>query len=311
MKNKMLKMLFIVANTIIFTILLSNVVKAANLTISTSKASVAPGESFTVTVSLNGGAGPVSASTSNATGSKSEWLDNGSYSFTCKAGNSGAVTINASGTVGDYATEKDVTVNASKTVNIIQNNTSTTTNKTVSNKKTNTNKTTTSKTSTKKATTSKTTTVIKKEPVKDKEETRYLLKKLKIVDLNITPEFNSEIYEYEVKVIGNSIDKLKIEAESNKSDTILNIKGNENLQVGKNTIIIELKGQDDKQTTIYKINVIKEKSDLDIANEQIEKLVKGNKLLFVVLIGCILINIVLIVILVVNKVKSKKKEVEK
>lgn len=99
-------------------------VQAASLTVSTSKSKVSPGESFKVTVSLKNGAGKINASVSNGTGSMSEWLDKSSATFTCKAGTSGTVKISASGTVGDYSTEKDVSVSASKSVTITSSSSS-------------------------------------------------------------------------------------------------------------------------------------------------------------------------------------------
>ncbi|MDO5557539.1 MAG: SH3 domain-containing protein [Clostridia bacterium] len=115
--SKVICTLILVAILLIIMSIKSN---ASSLGISTSKSSVSPGEAFTATVSVGGGAGRVSASVSNGTGGKTEFVDNSSFSFTCTAGSSGSVTIRASGTIADYSTETDENKNASKTVTIVQ-----------------------------------------------------------------------------------------------------------------------------------------------------------------------------------------------
>ena len=92
---------------------------AASINISTSKSSVSPGESFTVTVSVSNGAGSVTTTVSNGSGGMIDFLDNSSYSFTCTAGSSGTVNITASGTVADYTTEQDENPSASASVSIV------------------------------------------------------------------------------------------------------------------------------------------------------------------------------------------------
>lgn len=108
------KMIFALFFAFGLLLLMSVKSNAATLSISTTKSSVAPGETFTVTVTLSGGAGKVSS------GGRTEWLDNSSFSYTLTAGASGSVPISASGTVGDYATERDQPVSASKSVRIVQ-----------------------------------------------------------------------------------------------------------------------------------------------------------------------------------------------
>lgn len=109
--KKMIFALFLAFGLLLLMSVKSN---AATLSISTTKSSVAPGETFTVTVTLSGGAGKVSS------GGRTEWLDNSSFSYTLTAGASGSVSVSASGTVADFSTEKDQSVSASKSVKIVQ-----------------------------------------------------------------------------------------------------------------------------------------------------------------------------------------------
>lgn len=298
---KIIKRLFILINFIFLLFVFNTAVQAAGVSISTSKSTVKPGESFTVTVSVSNGAGYVSASVSNGSGGfGSTWLENGSKSFTCKAGNSGSVTINTSGTVADFTTEKNESASRSKSVKIQAQTTIT--------------KNTTSKTTTKKttSTTNKTSETTKKEESNETEETnkeeeKYLLKSLEIEGEKLSPEFKSDVFEYTVNI--KDKEQLNINAKANKEGLIVEIVGNENLQFGENTIIINLKGQDDKEITSYKINVIKEKSELTLANEKIQKLEKLN-IIFIEIIFLLIILIITIVIIYSVRIRKCKNKID-
>lgn len=298
---KVIKKLLIIISCIFIFYGFNTVVEAAGVSITTSKDTVKPGESFTVTVSVKNGAGYVSASVTNGSGGFSNtWIEEGSKSFTCKAGNSGNITINTSGTVADFTTEKDESASRSKIVKIQEQ---TTTKKTTTSKKT---------TTTKKTTTSKKNTVTTTETdktnneEKKKEEENYLLKKLEIEDEKILPEFSSENFEYTVNI--KDKEQLDIKVEANKEELIIEILGNENLQYGENIITINLKGQDDKKITTYKINVLKEKSDITLANEKIQKLEEINKI-FILIIFILLIIIVTVVIICIVRIKKYKNKI--
>ena len=290
---KMIKKLFILVSFIGLLCILNTTVEAAGVSIKTSKSTVKPGESFKVTISVSNSAGYVSASVTNGSGGfGSTWLENGSKSFTCKAGSSGTVTIKTSGTVADFSTEKDESASRSKSVKIQA-------------------QTTTTKKDTKKEETTKN----KEENIKEEnkveiqkedsnKEESYSLKSLEIEDVELAPEFKSNVFEYTIKV--EDKDKLDIKAIANSSNTIINITGNEHLQLGENTIAITLKGQDDKEQVNYQIKVINEKSELTVAKERILKLEREKK----VLIGISIILVVLtigIAVVSIMKIKQCKK----
>ncbi len=285
MHKKVIQKIMIILDIILLSFLFSTAVKAASLKITASKSKVKPGESFKVTVSLSGGAGPITASVSNGTGSKTEFLDNNSLTFTCKAGKSGTVKISASGTVGDYKTEKDVKVSQAKTVKIQE-------------------KVATSNNSTKTATTKKEEEPKKEEITQETKDERYLLTSLTIEDELISPEFNSETFEYELKV--ENKEKLNIIAKANQNDAIIEIAGNENLKIGENIITISLKGQDDKETTTYTLKVLREKSELETANEIIKELKNRNTILIATTSLFIIITIVLGCIIVYQNYNKRK-----
>lgn len=276
---KIIKKLIILIIFIGLLFVFNTSVEAAGISIKTSKSTVKPGENFKVTISVSNGAGYVSASVSNGSGGfGSTWLENSSKSFTCKAGSSGTITIKTSGTVADFTTEKDESASRSKSIKIQEK--------------------TTTKTTTKKSTNQKEEIAEEKKLEENKDENNseenYSLKSLEIEGEKIFPEFNSDVFEYTLNI--KDKEKLNINAKANKEDLIVEIIGNENLAFGENTILIRLKGQDDKEMVSYKINVIKEKSELTLANEKIQKLEKINKIFIVIISLFIIFNIIMVVI---------------
>lgn len=261
MKRKFTKGLIIILGIIATMLVLTTVSNAASLRISTSKSSVAPGEVFTVTVTLDDGAGPISASASNGSGSASQWLENNSLTFNCTAGSSGTVTISASGTVGDFITEKDVPVSSTKSVSIVvptpepppapPTNTGTSSGSTNSSS----NSSSSSSSSSKKPSTSTTTTTVKK-------SSNSKLSSLQIAEGAISPEFSSSVKEYEINV-PNEITKLNITAEADSSKAKVKITGNEELQVGDNNIEIIVTAEDGSKTS-YKILAKRAQEELSL-----------------------------------------------
>lgn len=272
-------------------LILSNKINAG-VSISTSKGTVKPGESFTVTVSVNNAAGKVSASVSNGSGGfSSVWLENGSKSFTCKAGNSGNVEIKTSGTVADFSTEKDESASRTKTVKI-QNQEKAKTTSTKSTKKTTVKK-----------------TEEKKEEVKenDEEEKTYSLSELKIDSAELKPDFQKDILEYELNVEDQK--ELNVIAKATDDNTIVEVTGNDNLKIGDNYITISLKGQDDKEIVTYKVKVNNQKSKLTLANEQILELQQQNTKLEILCFALAIVVILVSTILIIKlTVKHKNKE---
>lgn len=246
MNNKLIKSIVMILIIITTMLILTNISNAASLSISTSKSSVEPGEVFTATITLNGGAGPISASVQNGSGSGTQFLDNGSMSISCTAGNSGTVTISASGTVGDYATEQDVNVSNSKNVTIAvpeEPKPSETTTQTTT--------TTQTPTKTNPSVPSKTTTPTR--PTTSSQDTytkssNSKLEKLEIAEGAITPEFDSSVTEYSINV-SNEVTKLSIAATTDSSKATVNIEGNEELQIGENTINVIVTAEDGSTTT--------------------------------------------------------------
>ena len=88
------------------------------------------------------------------------------------------------------------------------------------------------------------------------EETTSLLSNLTIQNVNLTPAFSPDIYEYTVEV-GADVLSLPIEALPVDEGTKVEVLGNENFVDGENIVTILLTSEDGKQTTTYQIKVMK------------------------------------------------------
>ena len=91
------------------------------------------------------------------------------------------------------------------------------------------------------------------------------------IDLILTPEFSSEVYEYTLNIPEeqNDIIKLDIEAIGDKEDFTIEIMGNENLVYGENIITILVKSKDGEKTAEYKIKVNKVEKVAEVVTEPV------------------------------------------
>lgn len=241
-KNILNKFLFIILASFVFLLILGIKSNAASLSISTSKSTVSPGGTFTVTVKVNNGAGKVTTSVSNGSGGKTGFLDNGSYSFTCTAGSSGSVTISASGSIADYTTEKESTKSASKTVKIVKPSSSSGGSSSGGGSSYSGSSSGGSKTNT------------------EEESSDATLKELSIKEGKLSPKFDKSENEYTLTV-PNEVTKLNITATPNDSKATVSVKGNKDLKVGENTVTVVVTAEDGTIKN-YIIKVTKENPEL-------------------------------------------------
>lgn len=90
----------------------------------------------------------------------------------------------------------------------------------------------------------------------EKKSSNNNLKSLKFTQLGLTPAFDPNTQEYTLTV-GSNIDSIDIEAVPADEKAKVTISGNENLQLGENTIIVKVTAEDGKEQE-YEIIVTKE-----------------------------------------------------
>ena len=215
MNKKIFKSILLIG-VIIITSLLLTTVSNATLTISTSKSTVSPGESFNVTVSVGSNeAGAINLSASNGTLSQTyvDLMSQSSLTISCVAGSSGTITISGSGLVANYASETEGTQSTSKSV-IIKQSTPTT-------------------------------------PTTPTKSSNANLRTLGITPNDFTG-FKAAITEYNVTV-PNNVSSVKVYAYAQDSKAKVSGTGNKSLSVGRNTCKVVVTAEDGttKTYTMY------------------------------------------------------------
>ena len=156
------------------------------------------------------------------------------------------------------------------------------------------------------------TNTIDEEQIEDEvnteEPTGLTLKSLKILGLtdkenitiepNISPEFSPNIYEY-TTTVQFDVNSLKIDAQPNEENTTVEILGNENFQIGENTVTILIKNNDTGEQQTYQI-IVNKTSDTLILENNVKYIKWG------IIIGIGVIILIAIIIAIVNHFKKRK-----
>ena len=217
-------------------------VYAAGFSVSKSASSVAPGGTFTVSVSVSG-EGRFNFSASNGTvSSSSQWID-GSGSVSVKAGSSGTVTVSV--------TASDVSANDGETVISGTHSVSVTINAPASG-----GNTTNSNNSNSGSTTNNTDTTTQQTEEK-KEETKKsnvnTLASLTVSAGELSPAFDGNNTNYEVNVDAK-VTSITIDAKATDAKASVSGTGEHALQVGANTLQVVCKAENGSTKT-YTITV--------------------------------------------------------
>lgn len=130
-----------------------------------------------------------------------------------------------------------------------------------------------------------------------KEEKEQLkLSELTIADATLEPSFDSNVYEYKIKLPNPDTKEIDITAVPSRSDASIEIVGDTNLQAGENIVTILVKSEDGEEITTYQIVVNVPETAAGITNSDLYKYIG---------IGAAIVVILLIIIIVVAKKKNK------
>ena len=134
------------------------------------------------------------------------------------------------------------------------------------------------------------------------------LAELTISNVNLTPSFETGVYEYTAKYIGESTE-LEIEATPTDETYIVDITGNEDLQEGENIITILVSDAEGNNVATYQITVNKSLVDEEaIAREQEEKENQQRMIIIGVVIAVVVILIIIFIIIRHRKNKQWAEE---
>ncbi len=98
------------------------------------------------------------------------------------------------------------------------------------------------------------------------EKSNSYLANLIIRDITLTPEFSSEVLEYDGGVIKTNDTTLEIFASPTNENAKVEILGNENLILGENIITIKVTSEDGTSTKEYKVKFVREEGVVEEVN---------------------------------------------
>lgn len=146
------------------------------------------------------------------------------------------------------------------------------------------------------------TIVITRETAEDTEENTEIVEgeglvSLSIQNLELSPKFETNVYEYTVKYIGEDT-ALQIEANPTNEEYQVEIVGNEELKEGENLITILVSDSDGNNVATYQITVNKSLVDEEaLAREQAEQEQRQRMIIGAVIAVVVVIAIIVFVII--------------
>lgn len=132
------------------------------------------------------------------------------------------------------------------------------------------------------------------------------LSSLKIGDLELSPAFSTNVYEYTVKYIGEG-KEVNVDAVATNSDYIVEVTGNDNLQEGENIVTILVTDDNGDNIATYQVTVNKSLVDEEaIAREQ-EEARKQEEQKKMIIIG-VAVGVIVLIIVVAIIISHKRKK---
>lgn len=276
MKNLKIKILFILFLTIIISIISHTAIYAAGINMSISKSSGYVGDTFSVTISGINGIVDIGANQNISISPSGRQFVDGSLTITGNAISvgTGTITVTPEDVTTTDAEPVEITTSASRSITIKEKEVEVPKEEVSESK--NTSKTTTSKTTTSKSNQSKTNNNEQKENLKKSEDfyiTKLVLNGVteeeEYVEIELTPEFSKDIYEYECKISSN-IERIEIQKDAGEFTDSIVITGIDEIKEGENLIKVELI-EEGYETKTYIIKAIKEENnELDEVEENVE-----------------------------------------
>ena len=131
------------------------------------------------------------------------------------------------------------------------------------------------------------------------------LSNIKIGDLELTPSFKTDVYEYTVKYIGEDT-SLDIQTVATDPSYTVEILGNEELKEGENTITILVSDSEGNNVATYQLTVNKSLVDEEaLAREEQEKQQQEQRRMLIIAGGIIALILIIVVIIVVKRRRNR------
>ena len=131
------------------------------------------------------------------------------------------------------------------------------------------------------------------------------LSNITIGDLELSPAFKKDVYEYTVKYIGENT-SLDIQAVPTDPDYTVEILGNEDLKEGENIITILVADGEGNNVATYQLTVNKSLVDEEaLAKEEEERQQQEQRKIFMIAGGIIVLILVIVIIIVIKRRRNR------
>ncbi len=136
-------------------------------------------------------------------------------------------------------------------------------------------------------------------------EVKNGLSNITIGDLELTPSFATDVYEYTVKYIGEDT-SLDIQAVATDPSYTVEILGNEELKEGENIITILVSDEEGNNVATYQLTVNKSLIDEEaLAREEEEKQQQEQRKMFMIVGGIIVLILIIIIVIIIKRRRSR------
>lgn len=136
-------------------------------------------------------------------------------------------------------------------------------------------------------------------------EVKNGLSNITIGDLELTPSFATDVYEYTVKYIGEDT-SLDIQAVATDPSYTVEILGNEELKEGENIITILVSDEEGNNVATYQLTVNKSLIDEEaLAREEEERQQQEQRKMFMIVGGVVVLILIIIIVIIIKRRRSR------
>ena len=143
------------------------------------------------------------------------------------------------------------------------------------------------------------------QPEENAEEVKNGLSNITIANLELSPSFDTNVYEYTVKYVGEDT-SLDIETVVTDPNYAVEVLGNEDLKEGENTITILVSDSEGNNVATYQVTVNKTLVDEEaLAREEEEKQKEEQRKMFMIAGGVIAIIVIIVIVIIVKRRRNR------
>ena len=143
------------------------------------------------------------------------------------------------------------------------------------------------------------------QPEESAEEVKNGLSNISIANLELSPSFDTNVYEYTVKYVGEDT-SLDIQAVATDPNYTVEVLGNEELKEGENIITILVSDSEGNNVATYQVTVNKTLVDEEaLAREEEEKQKEEQRKMFMIAGGVIALIVIIVIVIIVKRRRNR------